>query len=331
MVLRPGPWLAAYEIKKKEYNDAADKYMNLKLDADFAQNDLIGARRTEEYALRGVDYSKQIHEKFLEWDYVGHKGKLESLMAKVASINGRNMVLYRESLKEKLKNAHLNSEEGDFYYTTLLPSSFATSPWQKFSFYHGDYNQNFSSEETSFRMGGFYFGLFALAVGGQYSKATTVDNHTSQEFSASLEFTQVPIVRPWFDSSIFSLKSWTLDESWGTGVPVSDGQPKPSGRLVAYPTTALFVRNVKISMSNWAEHKEFMNESTKVVGFGGGIFFGALFVGGEYNSAKRSFSRKVNWDSGTIEMPWIQLVGFLNNLVPKSPDLSPNIDPKNLV
>ena len=127
------------------------------------------------------------------------------------------------------------------------------------------------------------------------------------------------------------MRAWDLDKTWNLNFDnkkVSNGADKPVGRLVAYPVTALFVRNVRLKFSEWDAQKKFMD---KKVSGGGFVGIGPFFGGGSYSHGNVKKDAKFHTEGGSIVIPGMQLIGFINNIIPKSPNLNPEIKPEQLV
>ena len=211
----------------------------------------------------------------------------------------------------------------------------------------------------------------------------------SKKFSAKFKFTQVPICRPFMDPGIFAMRGWKLSEDWFEFVSdktISDGADEPIGRLVAYPISALFIKdieftfdeNFKNELVDIAESNSQSNEtmawgivnltgssstkkqassdsssssSTKSGGFLG-LGSKTTTTTSSYNanasssSNKDSSSNRENTSSSKssessseiknthlietedgkgLRIPGMQLIGFINNFVPKCPNTNPNI------
>jgi len=338
MVTEPGPITLAYTAKMNDYIDAGDEYMNLLIDAQAAKGkDSEAIRRVAAFANKSKFMRKKLEAAYLAWVSQGYKNEYEQMNAYINQVTQKSMVLYKQDLQNKFTNGLLTAPSvgagGDFHYTTIIPGSFATSPgWTKFYFYDQDYAAHYSKSTSQWSAGAsLNFGLFSIGGGASGSNIAVNNNAKAANFSAEFEFTQVPICRPWFDPGFFSMRAWTLDNIWDLNYPekkVSDGGITPAGRLVAYPTTALFVRNLNIRSSNWTSESQYVNN---VVSGGGRVGWGPFSIGGSYSrgSEKRDSSYTAN--GGGVEVNGMQLVGFINNIIPKSPDLNPKIKPSQLV
>jgi hypothetical protein len=127
------------------------------------------------------------------------------------------------------------------------------------------------------------------------------------------------------------MRAWDLDNTWHLNFDnktVSDGAEKPAGRLVAYPVNALFVRNVRFTFSESEEHKQY---AERHISGGGCVSYGPFVAGGSYESGNIRKDVQGNFAGGTVSIPGMSLIGFINNVIPKAPNLHPDIKPEQLV
>ncbi|MBK7254766.1 MAG: hypothetical protein IPI04_12900 [Ignavibacteria bacterium] len=218
----------------------------------------------------------------------------------------------------------------DFYYTTLLPGNFASNEgWSEFSFYEGDFETHFNKDTNSWGAKAGYLGIFSAGASGSKTKENT--SQKSSNFKASFKFTQVPICRPFFEPGFFAMRGWTLDKLWDLNFdkkPISDGEEKPSGRLVAYPITALFVKDVTFTFD---EAQEFSNYSKTEFTAGGSVSWGLFSGGGKYSKGKETKDVSSHTEGSELKIEGIQLIGFINSIIPQSPNPDPSIKPEQFV
>lgn len=341
-ITEPGPLVLAYMAKMDDYLSAADEYMNLLIDAQAAKgNDPEAIRRVAAFAHKSKFMRKMMEAAWMAWIAQGYKNEYEQIAAYIGQVTEKSMVLYKNELLQDFKNGLLTSPQegtaGDFYYTTIVPGNFATSPgWTRFTFYEQDYENHYSKSTSQWNVGGSAsFGLFSAAPSASGSKIQVSQDQKATNFRAELEFTQVPIIRPWFKPGFFAMRGWTLDQLWDLNYnqKVSDGgegkqDAKPDGRLVAYPITALFVRNVVFKSDQSQSQMDYVNSQ---VSAGGRVGWGPFSVGGSYSrgSEKRDFTASA--EGGSVTIPGMQLIGFINNIIPKSPNPNPEIKPEQFV
>lgn len=266
----------------------------------------------------------------------GYKNEYDEINAYISAVTQRSMVLYKQDLLQKFNNGVLTStnegQAGDFYYTALLPGNWASSKgWTEFTWFAGDYETHFDKKVSAWSArAGFGMGLFSVGGGASGSKTEEASDQKATNFKAKLEFTQVPICRPWFDPGFLSMRGWDLDKLWDLNYQdkVSDGSDKPVGRLIAYPVQALFVRNVFFTFSEWENHAKYIQQQIQA---GGSVGWGPFSLGGSYSHGSEKRDTQFHTEGGGITIPGLQLIGFINNLVPKCPNLHPDIKPEQLV
>lgn len=332
----PGPLTTAYTTYMNNYMDEADTYMNLLIDAMAATgSDPEAKRRVHAFNTKSKFLRNKMLAAEMAWVAQGYKNEYEQITAYINQVTSKSMVLYKQDLLNKYNSGLLTSATdgaSDFYYTTLLPGNFATSPgWTGFTFYSGDYEVHKDRKTSQWSGGGSAsFGLFSVGASASGSKIQQSNNTKCTNLRATLEFTQVPICRPWFEPGMFFMRSWTLDQNWDLtwDKKVSNGAEKPAGRLVAYPITALFVRDVKFTFDEADSHAQYVK--SQVQG-GGRVGFGPFSVGGSHSRGREKSDQQFHWEGGKVEIPGMQLIGFINNVIPKSPNPNPAIKPEEFV
>lgn len=336
-VTEPGPLTIAYNTYMNNYIEEADEYMNLLIDAQSATgNDPEAIRRVQAFANKSKFAIKKMQAAEMAWVAQGYKNEYEQITAYINQVTMKSMVLYKQDLLFKYNRGVLTSPADggmDFYYTTLLPGNFSVSPgWTEFNFYEGDFKAHYKKNTSKWgASGGVSFGLFSIGAKAGGSKVKIETDRKTTGFKADLEFIQVPICRPWFEPGFFFMRAWTLDNLWHLNYgdkKVSDGKEQPVGRLVAYPVQALFVRNVKLQCNESQSHMDYVNKQFKA---GGSVGWGPFRVGGSYSKGEEERNQTSHVEGGAITIDGMQLIGFINNIIPKCPDPHPDIKPEDFV
>jgi hypothetical protein len=100
---------------------------------------------------------------------------------------------------------------------------------------------------------------------------------------------------------------------------VSDGGAPPKGLLIAYPVTAIFVKDVEIGLDELKDESSELVKSLKAEGKGGwGL--GAINIGGSYERNSQEKKHKVEIANGKLTVAGLQLAGFSCELMSKSPN-----------
>jgi hypothetical protein len=182
-------------------------------------------------------------------------------------------------------------------------------------------NQSASSEATSYAAsasGG--WGLWH-AGGGVSGNHQEQRSHMDAEYiDLTAELILVQIKRPWFNPLLFSMKDWWMSPTPALGI--SNGTVEgPSDRLMPMiPTGFVVARNVSIAAEFSEQDKKFVADSIQAGASGG---WGPFSVSGKYSHSTSSESFAAKFDGGRLEMPGLQLVAWINSIIPPCPPLSP--------
>jgi len=243
------------------------------------------------------------------------------MQAFIAQVTQRDMTLLKGDLEDKFAKAILTDlVSGDeFYMTSFLPGNFAQNKngWTKFDFTEANVSQYERSETNGWDVGvSVRYGLFGGSFSSTGEIGSTQASLDTSDFKMSFSLAQVPISRPWFSPEFLVNTAWRF-AGHQSGRKLSNGAKPPEGELVAYPTTAIFVRDVIIDFKEL--HK---NESTytQSIGTKASVSYGPFSLNASYNRSvgERKFNSKMG--SQGLEVPGLQLIGFKCAILPMSPN-----------
>jgi len=329
---KPSPLMEQYIEKMRQYMDAVDNYSNLLTSAATATgNDPEAIKMITGFKSKKNMYEQKLKLAEQEWITMGYKNEVEGIYAYLDQVNRNSMLLYKKDLIAKFDEGKISSSEDQFfYYTTLNPPNLTETDWPSFMFNDGDYDGYYSETMNSWNIpDDISLGIYSQGLDFG-SKINIYNNQKFASLNLTFEFRPVTIERRWFDAGFFAMRGWNLGDVWNNNwtEPISDGQTKPSGRLIAYPTTAIFVRNITLSLEEAESLYKYMDDCSKA---NQSIRWGPILLGGPYSrlGVKRNFQYFI--EDGKIKIPGIQLIAAINKLSPKSPDPDPNFDPKEFV
>jgi hypothetical protein len=340
-IVEPSPLTQAYYEKMAAFESAALAYNTARIDALTASN----ARAVHYWAMNANILRNKVKAAMSDWVSNGYKNDYEQISAFIDQVMQRDMALLKQEYRDDLEKARITGKDtgSDFFFTSLVPGNFArSSGWTNFEFSSGDLqshsSSNFSTSKWQTSGGGSFWGIVhARASGGKTRELARHENKFSSDvFNCSFQICQVPIVRPWFKSAFLLSKAWRFDQNDPLAKieVVSSGLngngKAPTGKMPAYPTSAIFVRNLKIVLGHSEGFDEFVSEkTTSEAGGGGYLTFGGLFAGGNYSrsSTNGSTDRKwgYSWKNQTLCVDGMQLAGLKCHILPKSPDPLPGI------
>ena len=336
-VTEPSPLTQVYFEKMAAYESAALEYNSRRVDALTAAD----PRAVHYWALNANILRNKVKAAMNDWVANGYKNDYEQIAAFLDQVQQRDMTLLKQEYRDDLEKARITglASGSDFFYTSLIPGNFArSSGWTGFTFSSGDFASHSSSTYSTSRWqakgGASFLGIFGGSGGASSSRSRVAYDSAfnSDHFFLKFEICQVPIVRPWFKQAFLLSKTWRFDQTNPEAKDdiVSDGGKMPQGLMPAYPTTAIFIRNLSLSLGQSEGFRSFMSEHTSSSAGGGGfVHFGPLFLGGGYSRASTSGSTQRNhgysWDNQGMNVPGMQVIGFKCHINPKSPAPLPSI------
>lgn len=312
----------AYEAQKKNYQDALIDYNHHLIEA--TKNNRTD-EDTQDWFHNGSIYKDRVMSAYTNWESEGNKGYVEKAQSIIANLGYRGQDAYYPQMRGDLEMSRKTDLRGFEYHPTFcFPDALLQQniPWPKYNFTHSDSTTFSSSENTSWgASASVNYGLWN--VGGDASHTTSEENleWDVEGFDMSFELTQVPILRPWFKPWIFKSRGWNWDNS-GIGL-ISDGNKPPKGIMPLIPTAMILMRNVRVKLDTNSGKNKRVIETTKA---SGSVGWGPISFGGNYaNSSDRKDSH-VEADHGEFIEEAPQIIGFICEQLPKSPDPDSNLN-----
>ena len=336
-VLEEGPIVTLYREKMRAYNVALAK-LNARRVAALTAKDPAAVH---DWALNAEAYQNEVEAAEADWVSRGYKNEYEQIQAFIDQVSRRDMSLLKEQYRNALVRAKLVglSSGSDFYFTTIAPAGFATSDgWTKFSFKKTDMSSDYSSVSKHYarspRGRARYFPW--VSVSGKHKKQEDSyemeSSFSSSVAEISFEICQVNIVRPWFKEAFLSSKYWRFDanNTVTKGEMLSDGGTPAKGKMPAYPTSIILVRNLRISFDSMDTLRRFQSESeSNCISGGVSIGFGPFTIGGGYSlrdsNSETSTHSELHTEQNSIVVEGMQIIGYGCHMLGKSPDPNPDI------
>lgn len=279
-------------------------------------------------------YDMQVALAQQRWAAEGFKNEVEQARAIIDQTTLRDLVLWKASLLERYAKgrlAHIDSGT-DFPYTTVVPGNIATAPgWTTYEQTHRHTSIATHEESTSWNVSaGVSFGLWSASGGVESSSSEQTANVNCESFELSVELAQAVVVRPWFYPEFFLSKGWLLrqGEGWTFDEVLSDGATPPKGLFIGYPTQIVFARNLRIRSTEFASA---FRDTRSHVGVTGSVGWGPFRVSGGYSHDEHDTKMEVTDDGATISAPGMQIIGFVNHALGRTPDPLPDIPAENFV
>jgi len=307
--------LAAYEAAALEYNTRRIAAMSASTPED-----------VHYWALNASILRNKVKAAMSDWVSNGYKNDYEQIAAFIDQVMQRDMALLKQEYRDDLEKARITgmASGSDFFSTSLVPASFATSTgWSRFRFTSSDFtthsSSSFSTKKWNTSASAGWLGIFGGRGGGGSSSSSSEYHGTfdTNSFELTFEIAQVPIVRPWLHEAFLKSHAWRFDPGNldTNGQVISDGKTPPSGLIPAYPTMAIFVRGLSMKIGHSEGFSDFVTQSMSSSGGGGGYLrIGPFFGGGSYDRSTSSGSTTVDhgvkYTGQELSFEGMQLAGF---------------------
>jgi len=326
-VTEEGPVLKAYNEKMSSYMDAVLAY-NAKRIAAASATGADGKAAVADWSMNAQTYFLKVKAAADAWTSGGYRNEVDEMNAYINQVTQRKMILWKQQLLETYDKGEITSTDVPipFHFTTLVPGNFATAGgWTTLGVSESHIAWARDNSATSWSAGGgVSFGLFSIGGGASGTKTEVSENTQVKSFNLSFDICQVLIVRPWIYPEWFSNRGWMLrkGEGWTFSDMPSDGGNPPKGEFIGYATQALFVRNVAIQSADFVSA---YNKVTSSVGANVSVGWGPFSLSGSYAHSEGHEKFKSDAHGEWLRVPGMQIIGFVNHLIGKSPNPLPDL------
>ena len=318
------PLLEKYFQYKDEYSAANEAYVDLRIKSTWSTLDGLA------FQSKGLAFKTKRDDAKAKWEVLGKKNQYNDIQAQITSLrNKRSPAIWLAEALARFNDIPegQNAVFGEARITIPYPGGFAQSPggWSNFSFETSHVEKLDQTTHTTWKAGGgIKWSSLKLGGGASSSTDTALHINNTDGFTIKMEVAQIPLIRQWFDpwflrSEFWRFKPGSIEAE--SGDVVSDGGSPPKGLAVGYPVTAIFVRDVQITLAELKDTSSELYKTLKVDG-GGGWGLGALSIKGGYerNGEVKTQKSTVDKATGTLTVEGLQLVGFMCEEVGMSPD-----------
>ncbi|MCW2764930.1 MAG: hypothetical protein JWO11_889 [Nocardioides sp.] len=317
-----GPVMVAYNEKLAAYALERAKYNKVRIKADSAKGP-DGIEAVADWASNSELYWLTVKAAEDAWVSGGYRNEVDEMNAYIDAVTMRSLQLWKAGLLDDLDKAEqaATTPGSVFKFTTVIPGNFAhAAGWTGYAMNHEETTANTHYENESWSAGGSVnFGLWSFGADASHSTSTYGSDYNTESFRLSMELAPVVISRPWFSAEFFTNRGWTLTkgDGWFYDDFPSDGARPPKGNLIGYSTIALFARNIVVESQEFATAYQSSQSSTDV---GGSVGWGPFCLSGSYSSQEGSTHFESHVDGAKVTVPGMQIIGFVNELVGKSPN-----------
>lgn len=331
---KTGKWIEVKveSLAFERYNEYATKYNNAKAAYANAYKQYLAHQTEPGQDLLWADEKlllTQINDRALAaWEQAG-KGKVEEEQAVIANIERKGLSkIWNDrfhKVSEEYKQASLL--KGSFLHTKYIPQKFwsESAGWNKVTMSHNEVHTFNKSETVNWGGGGSGgWGLWSFSGSADYKSKKTFTKADLNNLEITFELATIPILRGWLDGDVFSSRSWDLDRGlYSPSENLSDGGMPPTGTMVMYPTSILFVRNLRINFDRSSTNDTYAMDQISGSASGG---WGPFSFKANYFSETITTTHDFVADAAGVSVAGMQIIGFGCTVIPKSPNPDPTLN-----
>lgn len=139
----------------------------------------------------------------------------------------------------------------------------------------------------------------------------------TRDLRISFGFQRVQIVRPWLQSMLLHMGSWSQPGQKRNGYSTGSIEDN-TGSFPLLPTAMLVARDVEVTAA-WSDEDRAVLQSG--IGEGNRLALGPFVLSGSYGSGAKEYRVASTLQEGTVRVPGLQLIGWIGEVVPACPPL----------
>jgi hypothetical protein len=272
-----------------------------------------------------------------KWLREGHKEAVDSATTDIAKYEGLNPDAFWRKLQERYDSGtEVTTMSSKFQNIGLAPpyrTWFGDAGWTSFAFDQKDMDNQTQSQAigVSGRLDGEY-GIFRISGDGSYEKDSSFVKMDQTELAFSCKLFRIALDRGWMNPLVFSSRAWRWSvQSIAFGTQLSTGgdifnDVPPTGPFTAIPTAAILSKDLQIKGTFNNTIVEQMNSK---IAANASVGIGPFTIAGRFNMQDHSGSEKGTIASNGISAPDVQLVAFICEVLPKTPNPDPALNWNN--
>ncbi len=315
-VTEDSPIVKAYNEKMIAYINAVSIYNNKRLSAVNADS----KQAVQDFTQNAELYRMQVKQALNDWVSNGYKEDIEKIGAYIKEVSQRSMMMLKADLSDRLEQGKMTDAVtgSKFCLSSFYPGNFINSNkgWTEFSFTsHSKNTYTKTAHSSTSGNVGWNWGLWKTSGNAGNSKDSLDKSLETEDFEMKFKTTQATLGRGWFDPDFLTNGLWDWDqEAYGM---LSDGKIPPNGRLIAYPTTAVFIKDVEIKSS---AIKDVYSEINKTLKGGGSVGWGPFQIGATHSQDSKEVKTNFDENTNTLRVDGMQLIAFKCFALPKVPN-----------
>lgn len=273
------------------------------------------------WPLIGPSQQVPVDQAYHAWR-TGGADQVEAMQAILETSGGHQVSRAFADAQLLFDSYKVSLDEGTTYRrSTMLPGDWwqdgNQNGWPTKTFHSAAWASNQSSDYSSASGGGgFGAGLWSFSAGSSSSWSHSHSDASAESISVSYKYSLVTIRRPWLKQLLFNLPGWKTDVFAKGGI--SNGSRSYQGNSVMPLLPQAFYVIKDLSIIGDFSSSEF-DHAAHQMSSGASVGWGPFSLSGSYSSGGSSTSYRSTMSSNTIHAPHVQILGWVNHILPFSP------------
>lgn len=306
-----------YKNKLNAYSAAVATYMS-----NYLQYDLSNPQDQRKWALLGPALQVGVDTAWSDLQ-AAQRGRVEAAIATMGQYEASSIAGIFANARRNFELTRRGSiSQPGLYWHWCEPypgNWFTPSAADNFSHITIESNRLYRNEHSQFSRysggGGAGWGLWRVRANSGGSWSSYDSSNETSNMRISFKFGRVEVRRRWLDPTLFRMRGWRIAGRAAGGL--STGQlDQNEGDFPLLPTTFIVARDIQIS-GQWGSSD--YHYATSTTSHGASVGWGPFRCSGSYERTSSTRTFASSFDGTTISVPGIQIIGFLNRVIPYSP------------
>ncbi len=205
--------------------------------------------------------------------------------------------------------------------SSLLPSNWwqpgVSNGWPTAHFDSATATSNQNSDYTNVGGGGgFSLGLWSVGGGASSQTSHFHSDASSQSIHISYQYALITIRRPWINGLLFGLPGWRTDVAPKGHFSSGSRKNQAPNLFPLLPQAFLAIKNLVITGSFSSSE---LNQASQAISANASVGWGPFSVSATYQHGSSERHMKGTVNSAGISVPFVQIIGWVNQILPFCP------------
>ena len=273
------------------------------------------------WPLLGPSLQVPVDQAYHAWR-TGGADQVEAMQAILETSGGRQVSRAFSDAQLLFDSYKVSLDEGTVYRrSAMLPSDWwqdgNQNGWPTKTFASSAWASNQSSDYSSASgSGGFGAGLWSFGAGSSSSWSRQHSDAQAESISISYKYALVTIRRPWLKQLLFGLPGWKTDAFPKGSISTGTRNYQNHSAMPLIPQAFYVIKDLTI-IGDFSSSE--FDHAAHQMSSGASVGWGPFSLSGSYTSNSEQTSYRSSMSSNTIHAPFVQILGWINTIVPACP------------